>query len=131
MTATILVLEDDAVLRCLLCEVLQDEGHQVVATGSLPAMLSEAPRDADLLITDLMLSAEEQGLQAIATIRNVTRPGLPALICTGAMQHVERLRPEIDRLGVQLLEKPFTIDDLLALVNHVLYPNHELSASCA
>ncbi len=31
MRATILVLEDDPVLQELLCEVLQDEGHDVTS----------------------------------------------------------------------------------------------------
>lgn len=126
MRATILVLEDDSVLRDLLCEVLEDEGHQVVATSTLPALLLQAPHDADLLITDLWLSAEEKGLQAIDSVRAVTRPGLPALICTGATQLLDGLRPEIERLGAQLLEKPFTIDDLVALVEHVLLPGSEV-----
>jgi len=131
MSATILVLEDDTALRDLLCEVLEDEGHQVVATSSLPALLSQVPDDADLLITDLLLSAEEKGLQAIDTVRAATRPSLPALICTGASQRLDRLRPEIERLGARLLEKPFTIEDLVAQVNYAVRPDAGLRAACA
>ena len=131
MSATILVLEDDNVLRELLCEVLEEEGHRVVATSSLPALLSQVPQDVDLLITDLLVSAEEHGLQAIDKVRAATRSSLPALICTGATQRVDQLRGEIERLGARLLEKPFTIDDLVAQVNHAVFPGADLHASCA
>ncbi len=130
MSATILVLEDDSALRELLCDVLQDEGHYVVASSSL-ALLSQVPHDVDLLITDLLLSTEEDGLAAINTVRAATRPGLPALICSGAKEQIEQRRSEIDRLGAQLLEKPFTIDDLVAQVNYAMLPGTELQASCA
>lgn len=122
MSATILVLEDDLVLQDLLCEVLQDEGYHVVAAQTLPELLDIAPRDARLLITDLLFHFEPLGLRAIDTVRQATHPQLPALICSAAQRQLAELQPEIERRGAHLLEKPFTIDELVGAVKHALVP---------
>lgn len=122
MSATILVLEDDLVLQELLRDVLQDEGYRVVAAPTLPLLLNAAPRHADLLITDLLVGSDAIGLRAITELRQVTRPALPALICSAAQRQLEELQPEILRLNAQLLEKPFSIDELVALVSRAIGP---------
>ena len=120
MSATILVLEDDATLQELLCEVLQDEGYTVVAADTLPKLLAAVPADPSLLITDLLVDFHAVGLEAIEAIRNITRPTLPALICTAAQHQLDTLRPELMRLNAQELQKPFTIDDLVNAVSQAL-----------
>lgn len=120
MSATILILEDDAVLRNLLGEVLHDEGYEVVAADTLPQLLHTLPRDADVLITDLLLDFDLVGLQAIEQVRATMNSKLPVLICTAADKQVEQLQPEIARLGAHILAKPFTIDELVESVKRAL-----------
>jgi DNA-binding NtrC family response regulator len=120
MSATILLLEDDEVLQDLLREVLQDEGYTIVAAKSLDELLHVTPQHVDLLITDLLVDFQTVGLNAIEQVRQVTRPELPALICTAAQKQIASLQPEIERLHARILEKPFTIDDLVSSVNHML-----------
>lgn len=122
MSATILVLDDDAVIRDLISEVLQDEGFHVVGAESLPELVRVAPRNADLLITDFWLHSEALGLRAIEQVRQVTRSDLPAIICTAALNEVEDRHKEIVRLNAHLLLKPFTIDEFLDTVNRALKP---------
>jgi len=122
MSAMILVLDDDAVIRDLLCEVLQDEGFQVVAAETLQDLLAVAPKHADVLITDFLLNFEEVGLKAIESVRHITQPQLPAIICTAALKQSQERQAEIARLGAHLLLKPFTIDELLDTVNRALKP---------
>lgn len=124
MSATILLLEDDAVLQDLLREVLQDEGYTVVAAESLTQLLAAVPQHVDLLITDLLVDFQMVGLNAIEQVRRITRSDLPALICTAAQKQIETLQPEIERLNAHILEKPFTIDDLVSSVNHMLVGSH-------
>jgi two-component system, NtrC family, nitrogen regulation response regulator GlnG len=116
MSATILLLEDDAVLRDLLCEVLEDEGYRVIHADTLIQLLAIVPPRADLLITDLLIDQREVGIQAIEQIRRATSPHLPALICSAAQQQIEALQGEIARLGARVLDKPFLVDDLLGVV---------------
>jgi DNA-binding NtrC family response regulator len=122
MSATILVLDDDGVIRDLLCEVLQDEGFQVVAAETLQELLTIAPKHVDVLITDFLLNFEEVGLKAIESVRQIIQPQLPAIICTAARKQSEERQPEIARLGAHVLLKPFTIDELLDTVNRALKP---------
>jgi two-component system nitrogen regulation response regulator NtrX len=122
MSPTILVLDDDAVIRDLISEVLQDEGFQVVAAESLTEMLKVAPEHADLLITDFWINFQALGLRAIEQMRQATRSDLPAIICTAALKESEDHKAEITQLGAQLLLKPFTIDEFLDLVNRALKP---------
>lgn len=123
MSATILLLEDDAALQDLLREVLQDEGYHVVAADSLSSLLEAAPKHADLLITDLLVDFQMVGLQAIAGIRQIVHTNLPALICTAAQKQLEVLQPEIERLQAKVLHKPFTIDELVDAVSRALSPH--------
>lgn len=129
MSATILVLDDDAVLRDLLCEVLQDEGFTVIAAESLPKLLAVAPKHADLLITDMLFDFHLGGLDAIKQVRAVTNAHLPALICSAAQKQIEALQPDINRLGARLLEKPFTIDELVTQVNRMIKQRASISAA--
>lgn len=129
MSVTILLLEDDAVLQELLREVLQDEGYTVVAAETLVELMRVAPKHVDLLITDLLVDFQAVGLTAIEHVRQVTRPDLPALICTAAQKQIESLQPEIERLHARILEKPFTIDDLVSSVNQMLVASEERVAA--
>jgi CheY-like chemotaxis protein len=122
MSTMILILDDDAVIRGLLCEVLRDEGFQVVAGESLAELLSVAPKHADVLITDLLVNFEPVGFEAIENIRRAIRADLPAIICTAALKQSEDWKSEIARLDAHLLLKPFTIDELLETVNQALKP---------
>ena len=122
MSPTILVLDDDAVIRDLISEVLQDEGFQVVAAESLTEMLKVAPKHADLLITDFWINFQALGLRAVEQVRQATRSDLPAILCTAALKESEDRKAEIAQLRAHLLLKPFTIDEFLDMVNRALKP---------
>ncbi len=120
MMATILVLEDDPALQELLCEVLEDEGHSVVAADTLPALLGQMPPRPDLLISDMLVDLQPVGLEAIEAVRSSAGGAVPAILCTAAQTHVERFQDRIDHLGATVLAKPFSIDNLLRVVNDAL-----------
>lgn len=129
MSATILLLEDDAVLRDLLCEVLQDEGYHVIHADTLNRLLTILPPRADVLITDLLVDQQEVAISAIEQVRSATSPLLPALICSAAQDRIESLHGEIARLHARVLAKPFLVDDLIAAVGDaVRHPAVEPSA---
>lgn len=120
MPATILVLEDDPALQQLLCEVLADEGHAVVAADTLPDLLNQLPKKADLLISDMLVDLQPVGLEAIAAVRSSVDGTVPAILCTAAATHVERFQEQIVGLGAVVLHKPFSIDNLIQTVNTAL-----------
>ena len=122
MAATILVLEDDLALQELFRDVLQDEGHKVVAASSLPGLLDRLPTRADLLISDIMVDLQPVGIDAIDAVRSASDRRIPAILCTAATTHVERFQEQIERLEAVVIAKPFSIDGLLQAVNNALAP---------
>ena len=67
--AKILLAEDDAALNHLVCTLLEDAGHEVVACKDGGAALEEFHRQSfDLLITDIMMPVLD-GYQLAAEVR--------------------------------------------------------------
>jgi PAS domain S-box-containing protein len=107
-SATVLVVEDEEIVRSLLVEVLQDLGYEVLEAADGPAGLnilhSSAP--VTLLITDVGLPGMN-GRQ-LADAGRERRPGLKIMFITGyaesAMLSSGRLEP-----GMAVMTKPFAV----------------------
>ena len=120
MASIILVLEDDPALRELLCEVLEEEGHTVVAAATLPELLEVIPPRIDLLISDVLVDLVPVGFEAIQAIRERGYTDVPTILCTGATRHLEYYQEQIAEIGAMVLNKPFSIDSLLQAVDDAL-----------
>jgi CheY-like chemotaxis protein len=121
MSATILVLEDDLALQELLCEVLEEEGHAVVAATTLDELVREMPPHVDVLLSDMLVNFDPVGLAAVKTVRHATERFVPAILCTGAADQIDAHQADITRLGVAVLHKPFSIEDLVDAVHNALH----------
>ena len=82
--ATVLIVDDEAPLRKLLAEILQDQGQIKVEAGDAAAALIILRSDAsiDLLVTDVGLPGGLNGRQ-LADAARMTRTGLKVLFVTG------------------------------------------------
>jgi len=111
----VLLVEDDALLRECLAEVLGDDGWQVIAVANAAAALDhmELGGDPDVLVTDLWLGAGMNGLALIDEARR-RWPGMHAVLASGA---------DVDRLdmhpGDRFLGKPFSMDALVQAVTEL------------
>ena len=119
-----LLVEDDALLRECLTEVLGDEGWLVIAVTSAAAALDHIKLGGrpDVLMTDLWLGAGMNGLTLIAEAR-CRWPGLHALLASGA--DVDRL--DMHHIG-HFLAKPFSMDALIQVVTELT--RKPVAASC-
>jgi PAS domain S-box-containing protein len=118
-TETVLVVEDEELVRMLVVQTLEEAGYRVVETRDAPealAQLEELDR-LDLLVTDVGLPVIN-GRQLAEMVRQ-QRPGVPVLFMTGYAHNAavggEDLEP-----GMSLIEKPFAIDALAARVDAIL-----------
>jgi signal transduction histidine kinase/CheY-like chemotaxis protein len=111
--ATILVVDDDALVRPVAAQYLRDLGYAVVeAEDALHALaLAEAASAFDLVLTDVVMPGLD-GVALAAQLR-AAQPGLPVLMMTG---HADRGR----LAGEDVLEKPFTQAQLAAHVLRLL-----------
>lgn len=114
----IAVVEDDALQRQALTDVLQLEGYQCDGYPSAAvALAQDRVLEADLLVTDLNLPGLS-GLELIQTLRE-RRPGIGAILMTG---HAS-LQTAIDavRIGaVDYVLKPFKLSTMLTTVSRAL-----------
>ncbi len=115
----ILVVEDDEGVRGLTVDALRELGYVVLPAAAAPealTLLDKHPEIALLLTDVVMPDTNGRKLAEEATRR---RPGLKVLYMTGftrnAVVHNGMLDP-----GVNLIGKPFTLDQLASKVRSVL-----------
>jgi PAS domain S-box-containing protein len=107
----VLVVEDEPDVRMLVVDVLRELGYRVeVACDSQAALLLlQTGAAVDLLVTDVGLPGLN-GRQ-LAEVARQHRPGLKVLFITGYAREAE-VRGDFLDAGMDLLTKPFTIDEL-------------------
>ena len=123
---TIVVVDDEAVVRSGLEALLGGWGAKVLAFAGLPALQSWATQAhaqadrPDLLIVDYRLDGASTGLDVIAEMRQRFGEGLQTIMVTGSL--ASDLDGEARHRGFQLLLKPVAPHKLRALVNFALSP---------
>ncbi len=117
---TILVVEDQDELRSLMCEVLGDAGHTVLAAANGLEALARAESHAGpvhLLLTDVVMPGMSG--RELAERLTALRPGLRVLFVSGYASDVVAKRGVLEE-RVNLLEKPFSRVSLLRWVRRAL-----------
>lgn len=116
---TVLIVEDDAAVRVLVCAVLSELGYAFVeasdADSAVPILNST--QRIDLLISDVGLPGMN-GRQ-LAEVGRQYRPGLKVLFITGYAEHAAVRGGFLDS-GMQMITKPFTFDLLTAKVREMI-----------
>ena len=119
-TATILVVEDEAIMANDLQATLQDLGYAVCGTASSGAeavQKAEADRP-DLVLMDIVLQGEMDGIEAAERIR--TRLGIPVVYLT-AHSDKETIRRASITEPYGYIVKPFNERELHSNVDIALY----------
>jgi len=118
MGKKILVVDDEEKIRLSLRGVLSDEGYAVVEAGDGRRALELLDADMpDLVILDVWLP-EVDGLTLLETVKG-DHPDLPVIIICGHANIEAAVRAT--RLGAaDFIEKPFSIDALLASITRAL-----------
>jgi two-component system cell cycle sensor histidine kinase/response regulator CckA len=114
-TETILLVEDEDVVRAFMCESLRTLGYRVIeARGGPEALLycQRHPESIDLLLTDVVMP-KMSGPQ-LAEQLGGTLPGLRVLYISGYTDELPL------RGGSSLLQKPFTAEQLGSRIRDVL-----------
>ena len=117
-SGTVLVAEDDEVLRGLIRSMLEQGGYRVLAARSGEEALATAAAYAggiDALVTDVIMPGM-RGPELAARLR-ATRPGVRIVLVTGYSD--APLETELRR-GDVLLNKPFGMEALLSTLGEAL-----------
>lgn len=114
----ILVIEDERQIRQLVVQILQMDGHEVVAVSSGNEAFDLLDQDDrfDLIVTDLLMS-DGGGVSFIKSLQQ-RYFDIPIILMSA---HITRYWPEeaLKRTSAQLI-KPFDTLELTSLVRHVL-----------
>ncbi|HEY6961939.1 MAG TPA: PAS domain S-box protein [Gaiellaceae bacterium] len=117
---SILLVEDETVVRQLIAEILESAGYTVLQAGDGPSALELLRRHTggiDLLITDVVMPGMS-GPEVAGAVSSM-RPGTHVLYISGytdsAIGHHGVLEP-----GIAFLQKPFSADDLTEKVRAVI-----------
>ena len=117
---TVLVAEDEEVVRSLVCRVLEKHGFAVLEApnGAAALRILEDPgRVVDLLLTDVVMP-DMNGRDVVDAARAL-RSGLAVLFTSGYTETILSQQSGLDE-PVHFLEKPFAPTDLVDKVEEVL-----------
>ena len=117
---TVLVVDDEPLVRMLVVDVLQELGYTAIEAGdghSGLKMLQSAAR-VDLLITDIGLPGGLNGRQVADAARKL-RPDMKVLFITGYAENAVLSHGRIDA-GMQVMTKPFAMEGLASRIQSLL-----------
>jgi DNA-binding response OmpR family regulator len=119
LSAQILLVEDDEAIAAFVATALEREGYSVTCVRTGQEALSHTQCDSpDLILLDLMLLGDVDGLQVCQTIRH-SEVYIPIIMVTAKDNDVDKV------VGLEMgaddyITKPFNTRELLARVRAVL-----------
>ena len=119
-TETILVVEDDEMVKKIVCEALTSNGYKVIETRNVNdavQRVSTYKGIIHLLLTDLIMP--EMNGRELYQIIAATYPNIKVLYMSGYADNVIAHHGILDE-GTNILRKPFSINNLTQRVKQVL-----------
>ncbi|WP_210529531.1 PAS domain S-box protein [Rubellimicrobium arenae] len=116
---TVLVVEDEPVVRALIVEVLNDLGYHALEASDGPEglRLAQSGRRIDLLVTDVGLPGLN-GRQ-LADQARLARPDLKVLFITGYAENTTQAGGFLEP-GMAMMTKPFSVDTLMMRIREMI-----------
>ncbi len=117
-------IEEDASLREMLDLVLRDAGFETVqwpvAADAQAFLRREQP---DVLILELRFDGEYAGLPLLEALRNdPATAAIAVIVCSGDIPFLRAHDRALRALNCTVLEKPFTMHQLLGAVRRAIDP---------
>ena len=118
---TLLVVEDEAPLRLILCTALERCGYTILQAASGVAALEvwrEHKDDIQLLLTDMVMPHGMNG-HDLATRLTAAKPALKVIYCSSYIADAASQDLSLNE-GVNFLQKPFNLQTLTKTVRDSL-----------
>lgn len=124
--ATILVVDDSAIIRHLIAEVLKNDFSLMMAASGEDGLKLIESHKPDLVLTDHIMPGMS-GLELVQNFRQQeSTSSIPAIILTSSNEPTLFLS-EADRVIDDIIQKPFSKNDLIDKISNALArnnPNH-------
>lgn len=119
MAHDILIVDDQDDIRLLAAGILEDEGHQTRGAHDRATALSLIEtRRPSLVLLDIWLESPLEGMEILETICT-THPNVPVVMMSGH-GNIETAVSAINIGAFDFIEKPFTADRLILVVNRAI-----------
>lgn len=113
----VLIVDDSLEYLNFMQLLLADEGFRADTAPTMDALqhhlLTALP---DLVISDVRMPGQDAFAVLDLLQADLRTATIPVLLCTGAVQEVEEQADRLKRRGVEVLLKPFDMDELLSRV---------------
>lgn len=116
MTLSILLIEDEAIIRMMIADMVETLGHQVAAEAGNINQAMELARSAafDFAIIDMNL----RGTMSFPIADTIAARNIPFIFASG----YDKTWANDRRQQATVLQKPFTIDRLEAAIDQAMQP---------
>lgn len=118
-TMKILIVEDDQVLALMLQRMVNEMGYEVidVVNKGADAIDKATQLDCDLILMDIMLEDDIDGIEAYTKIKSVR--DIPVIYITGNSDPVNKQRAEV--IGFfDFIPKPVIFEDLEEIIEKLV-----------
>lgn len=122
----VLVINDDPAILAVFRELLQEEGYEALLdtfrSGNMDVqydrLVEERP---DVVVLDFVIVGEQLGWQFLQLIKMQPKTArVPVVVCTAAVDLVRELGAHLAKMRVEVVLKPFEIDDLYEAITRSL-----------
>lgn len=129
MARTVVIAEDEAIVRLDLREILQEEGYEVVGEAGRgdEAVALVAEHEPDLVILDIKMPGMD-GLEAAAAI---SQKGSSAVLILTAFSQRNLVEQARDAGALAYLVKPFQREELVPAIEVAIGRHEEMRALAA
>ncbi len=119
----ILVVNDTQEILDLMQVLLEDEGYRVTTSLALLDLAKVKALAPDVIVQDLLFEGtQELGWKFLTLVRlDPDLARIPLILCTAAVRTVNdpEMAEQLNRQGIRVVLKPFTIEDLLTTLSEV------------
>ena len=120
----ILIVDDSVDYLDFMRLLLDAEGFRAEVASSTAALQEQLQRGCpDLVISDVRMPGQTPFAVLDVLEGDERTRRIPVLVCTGAVQEVQEFAERLKRDRLEVLFKPFDIDDLLQCVGRLCCPD--------
>jgi two-component system response regulator VicR len=119
----VLIINDTQEILDLMQELLEDEGYRVTTSLAVLDIDKVKGLAPDIIVQDLLFEGtQELGWKFLTLARlDPQLARVPLVLCTAAVRTVNdpEMAEQLNRQGIRVVLKPFTIEDLLTTLDEV------------
>jgi DNA-binding response OmpR family regulator len=122
MPQRVLVIDDTDAILAMYRDALEMEGYEVItSTYCYTDVQDVVAVKPDLIILDYLFDGLPDGWDMLHLLKqDATTQSIPIIFATVATTTLDTLRDQLEAFGVQVLHKPFRIEELIEQVDQAL-----------